>query len=155
MTTVAQTVPDSAATHYPDRYKEIHIKAWLDTNSIIVGDQLWMHIYIENVVSSGEIRLPKVEELPSGAVEYLETVCDTIGKDIDFKVLTTSFEAGHHNLPEIEVGVVTDGTMMMLSPADSLILEVAYVAEADTVKCETKGDVANIKEPITFFEGII
>lgn len=144
---------DSAATHYPDHYKDIHIKAWLDTTSILVGDQLWMHISIENIIGTGEACRFNVGEMPSGSVEFLESTCDTIGKNIEFKVLTTSFEAGHHILPQIMMGIVTDGsTVIVLSPADSLVLDVAYIAEADTVKCETKGDIANFKEPITFKE---
>lgn len=155
----AQTVPDSSgivATSLPDSYGKTHISASIGTDSITVGDQLTLHIKV-SAPDRHNILLPALENISSGYVEALESSIDTtFSKDGEVQEITqtltiTSFEPGHHAI-NYAVGLETPQGIVLLAPHDSLILNVYYAADADTVKCETRGDVAYLKEPLTFME---
>ncbi len=148
----SQTLSDTVGSvRYPDSYGDVKIRARIDTTLMLIGDQQTLHIQISNALK-GEITIPKEEELTLGALEALEISSDTTGDDIEIRVTVTSFEAGHHSIPAIAISVALDGQVVEISPSDSLFVEVVYTSDADTVKCETRGDVSAIREPYTFWE---
>ena len=141
----------------PSSFGKVQVTASIDTDSIIVGDQLTLRIAV--VQPDGfAVSLPSLEELSNGAIEALESSTDTTkAKDgkvqkIEQQVTITSFTAGHQPVGGIVVRLETPQGIILLAPQDSLFLDVYYVADADTVKCETKGDISNIREPLTFIE---
>lgn len=140
----------------PCKYKELKITASIDSTHIIIGDQTLLHIRVEGVGKSN-VLFPSIASLTNGVIEALDFTMDTTGKkgnikSIEQTVVVTSFEAGKHLINNIVVKTIDNGDSILLSPADSLILNVDYLSSADTNKCEVKTDVENISEPFTFWE---
>lgn len=141
----------------PSSFGKIQISAHLDADSITIGDQTTLHI-VASGLDGRKISLPMPEKLTSPVIEALESVNDTTrGADgsiasIEQKVTITSFDAGRHYINNIVVGVDDGKSVVLLAPADTLSLTVAYVADADTTKCEVKADADYINEPLTFWE---
>lgn len=141
----------------PSSFGKIQISAHLDADSITIGDQTTLHI-VASGLDGRKISLPLPEKLTSPVIEALESVNDTTrGADgsiasIEQKVTITSFDAGRHYINNIVVGVDDGKSVVLLAPADTLSLTVAYVADADTTKCEVKADADYINEPLTFWE---
>ena len=141
----------------PSKLGNISVSARLDNDSIVIGDQTTLHIRVEGI-GAEKVTLPNVQNLTKGAIEALESTTDTLasesGKSQTFEqsVTITSFDAGTHQIGGVAVKIDINGQSALLAPADSLILRVAYVAEADTTKCEMKADAGYIKEPLTFWE---
>ncbi|MBP5189596.1 MAG: DUF4381 family protein [Bacteroidales bacterium] len=149
---------DTAATpRYPSSDGTVRVSARIDDDSITIGDQTTLHITVEGA-NERNIAFPTLEELWSDAIEVLESSNDTLrGADgktssIEQRVTLTSFDAGRHYINNIVVRIDNNGDAVLLSPHDTLSLTVAYVADADTTKCETKADAGSIKEPFTFWE---
>lgn len=140
----------------PSVYGNTSVSASLDSDSITIGDQTTLHIKVDGIDGKG-IELPTLQELTQGAIEALESKNDTTRdasgkiKSIEQQVTITSFDAGQHPVTGI-VRIADGGKTLMLAPDDSLVLKVAYIAEADTTKCEIKADSGYIKEPLTFWE---
>lgn len=141
----------------PSRYNGISVSAKIDADSITIGDQTTLHIIVDGLDGKG-IGLPTLQELTKGGIEALETKNDTTldasgkTKSIEQQVTITSFDAGTHTVDGAIVRIADGGQALLLAPADVLTLTVAYVAEADTTKCEVKADFGYIKEPLTFWE---
>ena len=154
----AQTSTDSISVlRLPSQHNGVSVTASLDTTVITIGEQTILHI---NIVGSGNhsVRIPTEEELTHGAIEALESRTDTSRNSngdivgITKHVTITSFEAGRHLVGNVVVGIGENGTTVLLAPSDSLTIEVAYAADADTTKCEVAVDSTYIKEPYTFWE---
>lgn len=154
----AQTAPDSAAALVlPSQVGNFTVSARLDTNAIIVGQQTQLHIHISGL-DNNNVRLPELKQLNNGPIEALESYNDTLCNkqghttDIEQTVTVTAFQAGQHTLTGIAVAVNSPQGLILLAPADSLTLQVAYAADADTTKCEVKADADYLTEPYTFWE---
>jgi len=136
---------------------ETHVTAKLDTDSITIGDQTTLHIYI-NGCNGKKVTIPTFEEFCKLGIEALESESDTTvtddgkGTTIEQRITITSFDAGSHYIYPIVIRIDDGSRTVMLAPADSLRLNVYYVPEADTVKCVTKADADYINEPYTFWE---
>ena len=157
ITVQSPRIDSTVIVKLPSKSGNTSISAHLDTDSITIGDQTTLHITVDGIDGKG-IGLPSLQELTKGAIEALEshndTILDNSGKikSIDQKITITSFDAGKHNIDYAFVRVSDGGQTVMLSPADNPTLTVAYVAEADTSKCEVKADTGYIKEPLTIWE---
>ena len=154
----AQSEADSAiAPALPSQVGNVVVWARLDTTALTVGEQTQLRIHVGGLQDQ-PVRMPNVEELSRGAIEALESSNDTLRDksghvtDLESTVLITAFEAGHHAVTGIVVAVGDGQQLVMLAPADSLLLDVSYVAEADTTKCEVKADIDYESEPYTFWE---
>ncbi len=152
------TVADSAAKPaLPSKYNGIEVKAKIDSDTITIGDQTTLHITIDGIEGQ-RIELPSLEALGKGTVEALESECDTLRDDsgksrsIEQRVTITSFEAGLQTIDNIIVRIADGGKIVALAPEELPNIFVAYAADADTVKCETKADADYIAEPYTFWE---
>ena len=149
--------PTDTMPQLPSSFDGVTVKTWLDNDSITIGDQTTLHLLIEGCTSK-DIRLQKSEEIKIDGIEALEVATDTIrGNDgnvsaLEQRITVTSFDAGTHPVRGLAIGIVTNGKTTLIAPDDSTSLTVAYVAEADTTKCEAKQDAAPLKEPYTFWE---
>ncbi len=141
----------------PSKIGNTSVTAKIDADSITIGDQTTLHIIVDGLDGKG-VGLPTLQELTRGGIEALESKNDTIydanrkTKSIEQLVTITSFDAGKHSIVGVVVRITDGGQTAMLAPEEGLTLTVAYVADADTTKCETKADTGYLKEPLTFWE---
>ena len=147
----------AAAVQLPSKHGNTSVSATLDADSIIIGDQTTLRITVKGIDGKG-IGLPTLQELTRGGIEALEsrndTTLDASGKveSIEQQVTITSFDAGRMLVGVAPIRIADGGQAVLIAPSDSLVLTVAYVAEADTVECKTMADADYIKEPLTFWE---
>jgi hypothetical protein len=147
----------AAAVQLPSKHGNTSVSATLDADSIIIGDQTTLRITVKGIDGKG-IGLPTLQELTRGGIEALEsrndTTLDASGKveSIEQQVTITSFDAGRMPVGVAPIRIADGGQAVLIAPSDSLVLTVAYVAEADTVECKTMADADYIKEPFTFWE---
>ena len=156
-----QTAIDStAAMIMPSRTASVEVTASIDTTTIIVGEQKNLYIIVTRLdgATMPNIVFPNPKALTSGAIEAYESHCDTTMdaggaiEQIRQTVTITSFDAGRHRIEKIALIVEEGGMQNLIAPADSLFVNVAYAADADTTKCEVMNDASFLKEPYTFWE---
>ena len=153
----AQESDSSAAAPLPDRYGGVRVSATVDTARMVVGDRHTLHIIVEPV-DNAVVVFPTVKELTQGAVEALEMHIDTTRassgsiKRLEQQITLTSFDEGIHPIGGIIVKLHTPQGIVNLAPSDSLFLNVSYVADADTTKCNLQVDEDYLDEPPTFWD---
>jgi len=153
----AQQADSIGSAPLPDRYGQMRVSASVDTALMTVGDRHTLHLIVDQP-GNAKVAFPPLEALTTGAVEALDMHIDT-SRDasgavsrLEQVVTLTSFDEGTHPITGMTVMVQTAQGAVMLAPADSLFLRVAFVAEADTTKCNMQADATYYEEPPTFWE---
>ncbi|MBP5516749.1 MAG: hypothetical protein J6X86_07360 [Bacteroidales bacterium] len=155
----AQDMADDTFPALPDHYGTIRVGASLSKDQITIGDTLTLHLTVSGI-GKESVEMPSVEDLTQGPIEALDLNSSQSSanglKSITNDYTLISFDAGRHNLAWITVHITDGEQEAIIGLADSLILNVAYVADIDTtdedLKKLVKEDESFLEEPATFWE---
>jgi len=131
-------------------------KALLDTNKILIGDQVAMRIFVTHSKHI-KAQFPAYKDSIIPGIEVLaDFPVDTVKKDGDQIALSkayllTSFDTGSYTIPESKILLLHAGANSDTVTTESLQLRVNTVA-VDTTKSEFKDIKPPIEAPITFGE---
>ena len=136
--------------------QNLSYKALLDTNHILIGDQVALRILVSQSTKM-KVGFPIYKDSIVSGVEVLSDFpVDTIKKDsgqvsLVKTYLLTSFDTGSYTIPNLKLLILTVGAQPDTVSLENLMLHVSTVA-VDT----TKGDIKDIKAPfgapLTFSE---
>ena len=154
LTAASQTVADSVAR--VTNVDGMTLSVTLTPDSITIGDQATLTLTVNNV-GNHTVVFPPLQQMNYGSLEPLSLTMDTIlsadgKKQIVQKVIMTSFNVGRNPVAGFSVIVADAGNGSVLFCPDTLLLDVAYMSDADTVSCEVKADSGIVSEPYTFWE---
>ncbi len=120
--------------------QEAKFNAHCDTNSILIGEQVTLHLYAQVTQGSNF-----VWPILSDTLQHIEVVkngsIDTVLKDniweLHQAIKLTSFDSGYAAIPPLTLGI-----------DDKLISSTAIGIEVDLPKLQEEQDLYDIKEPI-------
>lgn len=124
---------------------QFNVKVSVDRDSLLIGDQISVHIQVEKP-REARVEFPVfADELIEGIEIVDQTVVDSLKKDKEFSILTksltiTSFDAGKYFVPSMKFPVYYN------QQSDTLISErkLLYV---NTIEVDTAAAIKEIKAP--------
>lgn len=124
--------------------------------TITLGDQLDLVIAVSHS-SLPQVVFPTAQELNRNDLVVVDQYLDTVKeKNASFTLrqhtIVTSFEEGTHSTGVFQLQVGSNGQLMPMVCADSLIVVVNDVANVDTTKLDIKDIEGLMREPYTFWE---
>ena len=131
-------------------------KALLDTNKILIGDQVAMRIFVTHS-KHVQVSFPSYKDSIIPGIEVLaDFPVDTAnlgGEQISLSkvYLLTSFDTGAYTIPESKILILHTGAIADTVSTEALQLRVNTVA-IDTTKADFKDIKPPIEAPITFSE---
>ena len=136
--------------------QNLSFKAMLDTNKILIGDQVALRIMVTHS-NKIKVSFPSFKDSITSGIEVLsEFPVDTIEKKdgqvaLSKAYLLTSFDTGSYTIPESKILLLVDGAKPDTLITDSLSLRVNTVA-VDTTKADVKDIKPPIEAPLSFSE---
>jgi hypothetical protein len=136
---------------------EAHVS--LDTNAILVGDQIYLTLAISSP-SDYIIDWPSLNDTIISAIEILQKskIDSTYSQDLERLLLTqkikiTSFDSGYYAIPPFQIAYKeTDGQLIQYTETEAMLLEVASVPV--NMEEEIKDIKAPMEAPYTFREAL-
>lgn len=124
--------------------QEVKVSAAFDSTDIKIGDQVTLHLKVEQPINSMVV-LPFLHDTLTGKIEVLKVMpADSVRKDgilqINQDVLVTSFDSGYHQVPPIAFPYVSG------SVKDTLYSQ-ALALNVTTLPVDSLKDVLDIKPP--------
>lgn len=136
--------------------QNLSYKAVLDTNRILIGDQVAMRIYVTHSSKIQVVFPPYKDSIMHGIEVLSDFPVDTIERKGDQITLSkayllTSFDTGAYTIPESKILLLHSGANADTLKTEALLLKVSTVA-IDTTKADFKDIKPPIEVPITFSE---
>lgn len=136
--------------------QNLSYKAVLDTNRMLIGDQVAMHIYVTHSNNIQVVFPPYKDSIMHGIEVLANFPVDTIEKKGDQITLSkayllTSFDTGAYTIPESKILLLHAGANVDTLKTEALSLKVFTVA-VDTTKADFKDIKPPVEVPITFGE---
>jgi hypothetical protein len=139
--------------------QEIKIRASLDSNLILIGDQVRLRLEVESP-SGANIRFPNLADSLAQSVEIVQrlpkdsVVTDPNRKKLFQEFIITSFDSGFHTIPPFLFTYSKNGITDTLK-SNQLYLDVRTLPKLDSLMKALKGPIdikPPIEAPITFKE---
>ena len=130
-------------------YSQNNAKASLDTNSILLGDQIHLHLNL-TVPAEAVVEWPKILTTLAGSIEVIErSEIDTVYLEnnnqisLNQKLIITSFDSGYYAIPPFNfIYQIANDTATYLLSTEALLLEVM------NLEIDPSGSIKDIKAPL-------
>jgi len=140
-------------------YSQNNAKASLDTNSILLGDHIHLHLKL-TVPADAVVEWPKILTTLAGNIEVIDrSEIDTVNLEdnnqvsLNQKLIITSFDSGYYAIPPFNFKYqIADDTAAYLLSTEALLLEVMNLEIDPSVPI--KDIKAPLDAPYTFREAL-
>lgn len=122
--------------------QELKLNSYLDTTSILIGDQLKYHIELEQPKKL-KVKFPEFQDSIASGIEIIETEPADTSRQGDRLIirkwyLVTSFDSGYHKIPAFNFAFTLD------SRNDSIASQELFL-QVNTLPVDTAKEITDIK----------